>query len=65
MMISLASGNVPKDRDEVIRELIDIQYTRNEMGLSIESTFRVRGDTLEIFPANSSDTAVRVEFFGR
>ena len=52
-----------KDRDEVIRELIDIQYTRNEMDFH-RSTFRVRGDTLEIFPANSSDTAVRVEFFG-
>ena len=52
-----------KDRDEVIRELIDIQYTRNEMDFH-RSTFRVRGDTLEIFPANSSDTAIRVEFFG-
>ena len=62
MMISLRPG-MTKDRDEVIRELIDIQYTRNEMDFR-RSTFRVRGDTLEIFPANSSDTAVRVEFFG-
>ena len=62
MMISLRPG-MEKDRDEVIRELIDIQYTRNEMDFH-RSTFRVRGDTLEIFPANSSDTAVRVEFFG-
>ena len=62
MMISLRLG-MTKDRDEVIRELIDIQYTRNEMDFH-RSTFRVRGDTLEIFPANSSDTAVRVEFFG-
>ena len=62
MMISLRPG-MTKDRDEVIRELIDIQYTRNEMDFH-RSTFRVRGDTLEIFPANSSDTAVRVEFFG-
>ena len=62
MMISLRPG-ITKDRDEVIRELIDIQYTRNEMDFH-RSTFRVRGDTLEIFPANSSDTAVRVEFFG-
>lgn len=62
MMISLRPGMI-KDRDEVIRELIDIQYTRNEMDFH-RSTFRVRGDTLEIFPANSSDTAVRVEFFG-
>ena len=62
MMISLRPG-MTKDRDEVIRELISIQYTRNEMDFH-RSTFRVRGDTLEIFPANSSDTAVRVEFFG-
>ena len=62
MMISLRPG-MTKDRDEVIRELINIQYTRNEMVFH-RSTFRVRGDTLEIFPANSSDTAVRVEFFG-
>ena len=62
MMISLRPG-MSKDRDEVIRELIDIQYTRNEMDFH-RSTFRVRGDTLEIFPANSSDTAIRVEFFG-
>ena len=62
MMISLRPG-MTKDRDEVIRELIDIQYTRNEMDFH-RSTFRVHGDTLEIFPANSSDTAVRVEFFG-
>ena len=62
MMISLRPG-MTKDRDEVIRELIDSQYTRNEMDFH-RSTFRVRGDTLEIFPANSSDTAVRVEFFG-
>ena len=62
MMISLRPG-MTKDRDEVIRELIDIQYTRNKMDFH-RSTFRVRGDTLEIFPANSSDTAVRVEFFG-
>ncbi len=62
MMISLRPG-MTKDRDEVIRELIDIQYTRNEMDFH-RSTFRVRGDTLEIFPANYSDSAIRVEFFG-
>ena len=62
LIVSLRPGMV-KDRDEVLRELIDIQYTRNEMDFH-RSTFRVRGDTLEIFPANSSDTAVRVEFFG-
>ena len=62
MMISLRPG-MTKDRDEVIRELIDIQYTRNEMDFH-RSTFRVHGDTLEIFPANYSDSAIRVEFFG-
>ena len=62
MMISLRPG-MSKDRDEVIRELIDIQYTRNEMDFH-RSTFRVHGDTLEIFPANYSDSAIRVEFFG-
>ena len=62
MMISLRPG-MTKDRDEVIRQLIDIQYTRNEMDFH-RSTFRVRGDTLEIFPANYTDSAVRVEFFG-
>ena len=62
MMISLRPG-MTKDRDEVIRELIDIQYTRNEMDFH-RSTFRVHGDTLEIFPANYSDSAIHVEFFG-
>ncbi|MDO5799432.1 MAG: excinuclease ABC subunit UvrB [Eubacteriales bacterium] len=62
MMISLRPG-MEKDRDDVIRELIDIQYSRNEMDFH-RGTFRVRGDVLEIFPANYSDRAVRVEFFG-
>ena len=62
MMISLRPG-MTKDRDEVIRELIDIQYTRNEMDFH-RGTFRVKGDVLEIFPANATDRAVRVEFFG-
>lgn len=62
MMISLRPG-MEKDRDEVIRQLIDIQYTRNEMDFH-RGTFRVRGDVLEIFPASYSDRAVRVEFFG-
>lgn len=60
MMISLRPG-MEKDRDEVIKQLIDIQYTRNEMDFH-RGTFRVRGDVLEIFPANSTDRAVRVEF---
>ena len=62
MMISLRPG-MEKDRDDVIRELIDIQYSRNEMDFH-RGTFRVRGDVLEIFPANYSDRAIRVEFFG-
>ena len=62
MMISLRPG-MEKDRDEVIRQLIDIQYTRNEMDFH-RGTFRVKGDVLEIFPANATDWAVRVEFFG-
>ena len=62
MMISLRPG-MEKDRDEVIKELIDIQYNRNEMDFH-RGTFRVRGDVLEIFPANYSDRAIRVEFFG-
>ena len=62
MMISLRPGMI-KDRDEVIRQLVDIQYTRNDMDFH-RGTFRVHGDTLEIFPANYSDRAIRVEFFG-
>ena len=52
-----------KDRDDVIKQLIDIQYNRNDMDFH-RGTFRVRGDVLEIFPANSTDRAIRVEFFG-
>src|SRR5699024_11156405 len=62
MVLSLRPG-MEKDRDDVIRKLIDIQYIRNEMDFH-RGTFRVRGDVVEIFPANWSDTAVRVEFFG-
>ena len=62
MMVSLRSG-MERDRDDVIRQLIDIQYMRNDMDFH-RGTFRVRGDVLEIFPANNTDTAVRVEFFG-
>ena len=62
MMVSLRPG-MEIDRDEVIRQLIDIQYTRNEMDFK-RGTFRVHGDVVEIFPANESDKAVRVEFFG-
>lgn len=62
MVISLRPG-MEKDRDEVARKLIDIQYERNDMDFH-RGTFRVRGDVLEIFPAESSETAIRVEFFG-
>ena len=62
MMVSLRPG-MEIDRDEVIHRLIDIQYTRNEMDFK-RGSFRVHGDVLEIFPANTSDSAIRVEFFG-
>ena len=62
MLVSLRPGMV-KDRDQVIRELIDIQYERNEMDVK-RATFRVRGDVLEIFPAEVGDHLIRVEFFG-
>ena len=62
MMVSLRPG-MEKDRDEVLRQLIDIQYDRNDMDFK-RGTFRVRGDTVEIVPADRGDTAIRVEFFG-
>lgn len=62
MIISLRPGQ-EKDRDDVIHELVNIQYTRNDADFH-RGTFRVRGDVLEIFPAEGDDTAVRVEFFG-
>ena len=62
MMVSLRPG-MEKDRDEVLRQLIDIQYDRNEMDFK-RGTFRVRGDVVEIIPANEAETAIRVEFFG-
>ena len=62
MVLSLRPGML-KERDDVLRKLVDIQYTRNEMDFK-RGTFRVRGDTVEIFPVVSSDNAIRVEFFG-
>ena len=62
MVISLRPGMI-KDRDEVIKKLIEIQYDRNEMDFK-RGTFRARGDVLEIFPAVAEDYAIRVEFFG-
>ena len=62
MVVSLRPG-MERDRDEIIRKLVDNQYTRNDMDFK-RGSFRVRGDVLEIFPAASTDRAVRVEFFG-
>ena len=62
MCLSLRPG-MNRDRDDVLRKLVDIQYTRNDMNF-IRGTFRVRGDVVEIFPAASSEHALRIEFFG-
>jgi excinuclease ABC subunit B len=62
MVISLRPG-MAKDRDEVLKKLIEIQYDRNDMDFK-RGTFRVRGDVVEVFPASSADVAVRIEFFG-
>lgn len=62
MVLSLRPG-MNKDRDETIHKLIEIQYTRNDMDFK-RGTFRVRGDVLEVFPADYGESAIRVEFFG-
>lgn len=62
LMISIRTG-MEKDRDDVIRKLIEIQYDRNDMDFQ-RGTFRVRGDVLEIIPAGQSESAIRVDFFG-
>ncbi|MCU6747739.1 excinuclease ABC subunit UvrB [Faecalicatena acetigenes] len=62
MVISLRPGMI-RDRDEVMAKLVEIQYDRNEMDFH-RGTFRVRGDVLEVIPANSMDTAIRIEWFG-
>mgnify|MGYP000676771627 CR=1 FL=1 len=62
MTVSLRPGMM-KDRDEVIKKLVEIQYARNDMDFK-RGTFRVRGDVLEIFPVSESEHAIRVEFFG-
>ena len=62
MVISLRPG-MQKSRDEVLKKLVEIQYERNDVNF-IRNKFRVRGDTLEIFPAQNTDTIIRVEFFG-
>lgn len=62
LTVSLREG-MEKDRDEIMRQLIDIQYERNEINF-VRGTFRARGDVLDIFPASSSNIGIRVEFFG-
>ncbi|MCF6459535.1 excinuclease ABC subunit UvrB [Clostridium sp. Cult3] len=62
LVVSIRPGMV-KDRDEIMKKLIDIQYIRNDVNF-VRGTFRVRGDVLEIFPASSSENTIRVEFFG-
>lgn len=62
LMISLRPG-MEKDRDEIIKRLIEIQYERNDVNFA-RGTFRVRGDILEIFPASNDERAIRIEFFG-
>ena len=62
MVISLRPGQV-RDLDELLRKLVEIRYERNDIAFE-RNMFRVRGDTVEIFPAYSNDKAIRVEFFG-
>ncbi|MBE7027565.1 MAG: excinuclease ABC subunit UvrB [Ruminococcaceae bacterium] len=62
MVVSLRPGMIKK-RDDILRKLVDIQYERNDINFT-RGKFRVRGDSLEVFPAGSSDRAVRIEFFG-
>ena len=62
LIVSLRPGQ-QKDRDEVLKELIAIQYNRNDMDVE-RGTFRVRGDTIEVYPAQGGDYLIRVEFFG-
>ena len=62
MVISLRTG-MEKDRDSLIKKLVDLQYERNDVNF-VRNKFRVRGDTVEIFPAYSNENAIRVEFFG-
>ena len=62
MVISLRTG-MQKDREELIHKLVEIQYERNDVSVT-RNKFRVKGDTVEVFPVYSSDTAIRIEFFG-
>ena len=62
LVISLRPGMV-RDRDSILKKLVEIQYERNDINF-VRGKFRVRGDVLEVFPAESSDSAIRIEFFG-
>ena len=62
LVISLRPG-MERDRDEILKKLVEIQYERKDINF-VRGKFRVRGDVLEVFPAESSDTAIRIEFFG-
>ena len=62
MLLYLEEG-MEKDREEVLRKLVDMQYERNDIDFH-RGTFRVRGDLVEIFPAYEEDRAIRIEFFG-
>jgi len=62
MVLSIRQGMV-RERDDILRKLVEIQYERNDINF-VRGKFRVRGDVVEIFPANSSENAIRVEFFG-
>lgn len=62
MMLSLRTG-MERDRDEILRKLVEMQYERNDINF-VRNKFRVRGDVVEIFPSNNGENAIRVEFFG-
>ena len=62
MMVSIRPG-MEKPRDQLIDELVAIQYERNDINF-VRNKFRVRGDVVEIFPASSTDKAIRIEYFG-
>lgn len=63
MTLSIRPWNGIKDRDEVLKRLVEIQYNRNDINFT-RGTFRVHGDVVEVYPAGSTDVAIRIEFFG-
>lgn len=62
MIVSLRPG-MERDRNEIMKKLVNMQYTRNEMDFK-RGTFRAKGDTLEVYPSNQEERAIRVEFWG-